>query len=163
MRFKDFFKESYSYQRVGETDRDVTYEFTSGSHVYNVLFENSGQYGWEMMFGLKTDDGMDTKILTNSPQEVTKVLNTIFEDILKDFIQLSLSYENSIDIILAPQRLDNEAPNMDPFNTKRGRVYVKKIKDSLKHNQDLNVEFVHSPFAPPSIIMKISKKENHEI
>lgn len=158
MRFLEYIKEGYSFKQTQNSDNLVEYTFTSESHEYNVAFEYSGQYGWEMSFGVQTDTGVDTRMITNQPQEVMKVLNTIFDNILKDFVKDAFGYENSLDIILAPQLMDNESPSLDPFQRKRGKLYVRKIKDNIAKDsfwKEYSVSFTLAKFNPPAIIMQI--------
>jgi hypothetical protein len=158
MKFKDFIIEGYSYSQTENSDRVVEYTFTTQTNEYVVAFEFSGSYGWEMSFGVKTDQGIDTRIITNQPQEVMKILNTIFDDILKDFVSTTFKYENSLDIILAPQLMDGESPSLDPFQRKRGKLYVRKIKDNIAKDmfwKDYSVDFALATFNPPAIIMQV--------
>lgn len=162
MKFKDYIKEGYSYKEIGNTDRSVEYEFHTGELIYNVVFEYSGDYGWEMIFGIKQSDGsLDTRIITNKG-DVIKVLNTIFGDILKEFVKVSMAYDKSLDIILAPQLIEGEGVNLDPFERKRGKLYIRKIKEFVNYDifwNSYDVSFSISSFTPKSIIMSIRSKE----
>jgi hypothetical protein len=150
-------EEGYSYHEVANTDSEIVYEFTSGELRYSVVFEYTGQYGWEMMFGIVQDDGtLDTKVITNKPGEVMKILNTIFGDILKEFVNSSFKYEDSLDILLAPQLMEGELDSVSPFERKRGKLYVRKIKEFINNDRfwdSYDVTFSESSFTPKCIIM----------
>lgn len=153
--------EGFSYRETQNSDNLVEYEFSTGAYDYVVSFEFTGKYGWEMIFGVKTDDGIDTRMITSKPDEVIKILNTIFGDILKEFVEYSFKFEGTLDIILAPQLMEGEPLNLDPFQRKRGKLYVRTIKkfvDTLPFWKQLKVDFTLSSFEPKSIIMHIEKE-----
>jgi hypothetical protein len=158
-------KEGFPYRETQNTDNLLEFEFSSGSYDYVVSFENTGNYGWEMIFGVKTDDGIDTRMITNKSDDVIKILNTIFSDILKEFVSYSLKFDKSISIILAPQLMDGESPNMDPFQRKRGKLYTRAIKKNIDVDpfwKNLKVDFKMSSFEPKSIIMTVDQPNSPE-
>lgn len=156
--------EGYSYQETENSDKVISYDFKTADNIpYSVVFEYTGKYGWEMMFGIKQEDGsIDTKTLANNPKDVMKVLNTIFVDTLKAFVSSAFSYENSLDIILAPQLMKGEPHTTSPFERKRGKLFVRTINNGIKSDSSFwnnyDVSFNESTFEPKSIIMSVRLK-----
>lgn len=152
----------FKYRRVTENDREVTYRFHTSKYEYEVAFENTS-HGWEMIFGVLINGEIDTTIVVDEPGEIRELLDTIFANILVDFIKLSLSYEGTFNILLAPQLMKGESSSLNPFERKRGRLYVRKIKETIANNsffKGLEINFKLSKFYPPCIVMGI-RKINH--
>jgi hypothetical protein len=159
------FQEAYSllnefkYRQVTETDREVTYRFSTSKYEYEVAFENTS-HGWEIIFGVLVNGQIDTTIVVGEPGEVRELLETIFNNILTDFIKLNLEYESEFNILLAPQLMEGESSSLSPFERKRGRLYLRKIKETVATNsfyKGLEVTYSLSKFYPPCIVMGIQK------
>lgn len=155
-------EEKYQFNIVDDSSGNFyNYTFRSKYFDYDVGFELSEPYGWEMSFGIIKDGDIDTRVITNQPDDVMEVLDTIFDDILKDFIRKELDNDDELNIILAPQRVEGESHDSDPFQSKRGKLYIRIIQRIIKKDpfyNDKSVSFELSKFSPKSIIMKIMKK-----
>jgi len=165
MLFKEFYTQSlmenFSFKETQNTDRTIEYQFDSKNNHYIVAFELDPKYGYEMSFGTGTSSDIDTRTLTNQPDEVIPILNTIFGDILKSFVHEVIKYDSVLNIILAPQLTEDEDKPSSPFESKRGKLYVRLIERFIKNDSfwnDYNIKFSESTFQPKSIILNLTKK-----
>lgn len=153
--------EGYPFRQTVNSGHAVEYKFHTDTENYKVVFEYAEPEGyWEMIFGvIDHEDLIDTNVLTNKPEDVFKVLNTIFKDILKDFVKDQIDFDGTLQILLAPQCVKGETVNTDPFKRKRGRVYVRKIYEALDDPfwKQFQIDFTLSNSYPLAIVFHVKK------
>jgi len=153
--------EGFPFRQTENSGHVTCYKFHTDTENYEVKFEFADPEGyWEMIFGTIDHEGLlDTSILTNQPQDVVKVLNTIFIDILADFVKEQIEFDGTLQILLAPQCVKGETVSTNPFKRKRGRVYVRKIYDALEQPfwKQFQIDFRLSDTYPPAIMFEVKK------